>query len=72
MMNNTEKLSSIRIKLDHVEREIKLLEDLLIETSGPAEQSIAELKMLKEVQSFYRTQYNNALKEHKDDTSRGR
>lgn len=63
MTNNTEKLSSIRIKLDHVEREIKFLEEFLSGTSGPAEQSIAELKMLKEVQSFYRTQYNNALKD---------
>ena len=63
MMNNTEKLSSIRIKLDHVEREIKFLEEFLSGTSSPAEQSIAELKMLKEVQSFYRTQYNNALKD---------
>ena len=62
-MNNTEKLSSIRIKLDHVEREIKFLEEFLSGTSVPAEQSIAELKMLKEVQSFYRTQYNNALKD---------
>lgn len=69
MTNNTEKLSSIRIKLDHVEREIKFLEEFLSGTSGPAEQSIAELKMLKEVQSFYRTQYNNALKEERDDAS---
>ena len=69
MMNNTEKLSTIRIKLDHVEREIEFVEEYLTSTAAPAEETIAELKMLKEVQSFYRTQYNNAYKESKDDTA---
>jgi hypothetical protein len=63
MTKNIEKLSSIAIKIEQVEREIKFLEEFLSGTSGPAEQSIAELKMLKDVQSFYRTQYNNALKD---------
>jgi len=66
MINLTEKLSSIRTKLDHVEREIEFLEAYLTSTSGPAEQTIAELNMLKDVQNFYRIQYNNAYKEYEE------
>jgi len=66
MINLTEKLSSIRTKLDHVEREIEFLEAYLTSTSGPAEQTIAELNMLKDVQNFYRIQYNNVYKEHEE------
>ena len=66
MINLTEKLSSIRTKLDHVEREIEFLEAYLTSTSGPAEQTIAELNMLKDVQNFYRIQYNNAHKEYEE------
>ena len=69
MMTPTEKLSAIRSKLDHVEREIEFIEAYLTSTAGPAEETIAELNMLKEVQSFYRTQYNNAYKEIKDDAT---
>ena len=68
-MTPTEKLSAIRSKLNHVEREIEFLEAYLISTTGPAEATVAELNMLKEVQSFYRTQYNNAYKEIKDDAT---
>jgi hypothetical protein len=66
MINPIDKLSSIRIKLNHVEREIEFLEAYLVSTTGPAEATVAELKMLKEVLVFYRTQYNNAMKEHKE------
>jgi hypothetical protein len=72
MMTPTEKLSSIRIKLNHVESEIKFLEEYLVSTAGPAESTIAELNMLKEVLVFYRTQYNNAMKEMKDDSTRNK
>ena len=68
-MTPTEKLSLIRTKLDTVENEIKYLEDLLTVTSGPQQETIAELKMLKEVESFYRKQYSNAFKEEQDDTT---
>ena len=63
MINHTEKLSLIRIKLDQVEDEIRFLEDYLMTTSGPAEETIAELNMLREVQNFYVTQYSNVMKE---------
>ena len=66
MMTPTEKLSLIRTKLDHVEREIEFLEACLTSTTGPAESTISELSMLKDVQSFYRTQYHNAMKEHEE------
>ena len=69
MIAPTEKLSTIRIKLDHVEREIEYVEAYLTSTTGPVEETIAELKMLKEVQSFYRNQYNNAYKEMNDDAT---
>jgi hypothetical protein len=66
MINPTEKLSSIRTKLDHVEREIEFLEAYLTSTSGPANDTIAELNMLKDVQNFYRIQHNNAYKEYEE------
>jgi hypothetical protein len=66
MINPTEKLSSIRTKLDLVEREIEFLEAYLTSTSGPAKDTIAELNMLKDVQNFYRIQYNNAYKEYEE------
>ena len=73
MISPTEKLSLIRAKLDKVEEEINFLESYLTSTSRPAEDSIAELKMLKEVESFYRLQYNNAYQEVKDnDASRNK
>jgi hypothetical protein len=73
MMNHTEKLSSIRIKLNQVENEIKFLEEYLLTTSGPAESTIAELNMLREVQSFYITQYGNVMKEKmKDEAARSK
>jgi len=63
MMNNTEKLSSIAIKIEQVERSLKEIEDLLTTTTSPAEETIAEYNMLKDVQSFYMTQYESAMKE---------
>ena len=66
MISPTESLSSIRTKLNNVENEIKFLEELLIATSGPAKDTIAELNMLKDVQSFYRNQYHNVMKEHEE------
>ena len=67
MMNNTEKLSSIAIKVDQVQRNIAELEQILTSTTSPADSTIAELKMLKDVRSFYLTQYSNAME--KDDDS---
>jgi len=69
MMNNTEKLSSIAIKVDQVQRNIAELEQILTSTTSPADSTIAELKMLKDVRSFYLTQYSNAMEED-DDTHR--
>jgi spore coat polysaccharide biosynthesis protein SpsF (cytidylyltransferase family) len=66
MTSPTESLSSIRTKLNNVENEIKFLEELLIATSGPAKDTIAELNMLKDVQSFYRNQYHNVMKEYEE------
>lgn len=66
MISPTESLSSIRTKLNSVENEIKFLEELLIATSGPAKDTIAELNMLKDVQSFYRNQYHNVMKEYEE------
>jgi hypothetical protein len=62
-MTNTEKLSSIAIKIEQVERSLKEIEDILTTTTSPAEETIAEYNMLKDVQSFYNTQYENAMKE---------
>lgn len=61
MMTNTEKLSSIAIKIEQVERSLKDIEDLLTSTTSPAEETIAEYNMLKDVQSFYITQYEKEL-----------
>lgn len=73
MISPTEKLSLIRTKLNKVEEEINFLESYLTSTTAPAKDSIAELKMLKDVESFYRAQYNNAYQELKDDdTSRNK
>lgn len=69
MMNNTDKLSSIAIKVDQVQRNIAELEQILTSTTSPADSTIAELKMLKDVRSFYLTQYSNAMEED-DDSSR--
>ena len=63
MTKNTDKLSSIAIKLEQVKRSLKEIEDLLTSTTSPAEETIAEYNMLKEVQSFYTTQYENAMKD---------
>ena len=63
MTKSTEKLSSIAIKIEQVERSLKDIEDLLTTTTSPAEETIAEYNMLKDVQSFYMTQYENAMKE---------
>lgn len=63
MTTNTEKLSLIAIKIEQVERSLKDIEDLLTTTTSPAEETIAEYNMLKEVQSFYTTQYENTMKE---------
>lgn len=60
-MTNTEKLSSIAIKIEQVERSLKDIEDLLTSTTSPAEETIAEYNMLKDVQSFYITQYEKEL-----------
>ena len=68
MMNNTEKLSSIAIKVEQVQHNIAELEEFLTSTTSPAEETIAELNMLKDVRSFYLTQYSNAMEE-KDDSS---
>ncbi len=68
-MNNTDKLSSIAIKVDQVQRNIAELEQILTSTTSPADSTIAELKMLKDVRSFYLTQYSNAMEED-DDSSR--
>lgn len=56
MMSNIERLLSIRIKMEHVGREITNIESILTKTTGPQETLIAELNMLKDVQSFYQQQ----------------
>ena len=61
MTKSTEKLSSIAIKIEQVERSLKDIEDLLTTTTSPAEETIAEYNMLKDVQSFYMTQYEKEL-----------
>lgn len=66
MIDPTKKLLSIRTKLNKVEEEINFLESYLTTTTGPATETIAELKMLREVQNFYRVQYNNAYQEMKE------
>lgn len=61
MTKNIEKLSSIAIKIEQVERSLRDIEDLLKATTSPAEETIAEYNMLKDVQSFYMTQYEKEL-----------
>ena len=56
MMSNIERLSSIRIKMETVDREITNIESILTKTTCPQETLIAELNMLKDVQSFYQQQ----------------
>ena len=63
MTKNTEKLSSIAIKIEHVQRSITDLEDVLKSTTSPANDTIAELKMLKDVRSFYLNQYDSVSDE---------
>ena len=61
MTKSIEKLSSIAIKIEQVERSLRDIEDLLKATTSPAEETIAEYNMLKDVQSFYMTQYEKEL-----------
>ena len=61
MKKSIEKLSSIAIKIEQVERSLRDIEDLLKATTSPAEETIAEYNMLKDVQSFYMTQYEKEL-----------
>ena len=63
MTKNTEKLSSIAIKIEQVQRNIADLEDVLKSTTSPANDTIAELKMLKDVRSFYLNQYDSVSDE---------
>ena len=62
MTKNIKDLSSIQEKLIKISAEIKGCQDYLESTSGPAEATIAELNLLKQVQAFYRKQYKEALK----------
>ena len=55
-MNNIERLSSIKLKMDSVGREISNIEDILTQSTGPQDTLIAELNMLKDVKSFYQQQ----------------
>ena len=55
-MNNIERLSSIKLKMESVGREISNIEDILSTTTSPQETLIAELNMLKDVKSFYQQQ----------------
>lgn len=59
MTKNTEKLSLIAIKIEQVQRNIADLEHVLKSTTSPANDTIAELKMLKDVRSFYLNQYSS-------------
>lgn len=59
-MNNTNRISEIQVKLNHVQREIKDINSYLTSTTSPAETMIAELNMLKEVESFYQQALKNA------------
>jgi hypothetical protein len=60
MTKNTNRISEIQVKLDHVQREIKDINSYLTSTTSPAETMIAELNMLKEVESFYKQALKNA------------
>lgn len=63
MTKNTEKLSLIAIKIEQVQRNIADLEHVLKSTTSPADDIIAELKMLKDVKSFYLNQYDSVSDE---------
>lgn len=63
MTKNTEKLSLIAIKIEQVQRNIADLEHVLKSTTSPANDIIAELKMLKDVRSFYLNQYDSVSDE---------
>ena len=63
MTKNTEKLSLIAIKIEQVQRSITDLEHVLKSTTFPADDTIAELKMLKDVKSFYLNQYDSVSDE---------
>ena len=63
MTKNTEKLSLIAIKIEQVQRNIADLEHVLKSTTSPANDTIAELKMLKDVRSFYLNQYDSVSDE---------
>ena len=69
MVTPAERLSTITLKLSSVKQNILQLEEWLTSTTGPADDLIAEVKMLKEVQDFYKTQYDIALKEYNNDSS---
>lgn len=69
MVTPAERLSTITLKLSSVKQNILQLEEWLTSTTGPADDLIAEVKMLKEVQDFYTTQYDIALKEYNNDSS---
>jgi len=69
MVTPAERLSTITLKLSSVKQNILQLEEWLTSTTGPADDLIAEVKMLKEVQDFYTAQYDIAMKEYNNDSS---
>lgn len=60
MTKNTNRILEIQVKLDHVQREIADINSYLKSTTSPAETMIAELNVLKEVESFYKQTLKNA------------
>ena len=56
MTKNTEQPISIAFKIEKINQEISYLEDLITTTASPLEETLAELKMLKDVRQFYLSQ----------------
>lgn len=69
-MNNQQMLIWLRNKMDDVEVEIKYLEELLVSTSGPAEQVVNDLEVEKARLAEYQTGYDKVMKQIREEEAK--
>jgi hypothetical protein len=60
MIDNIENRLYYTSKIEKVSLQLKAIEELLLETSSPADDVIIEYHMLKEVKAFYHEQINDS------------
>lgn len=66
-MNNQQMLIWLREKMDRVEAEIKYLEEILVTTSGPADQIVNDIDVEKARLDEYRTGYDKVMRQIRDE-----